>query len=320
MNLWVPSAQRPTAPAGAGVDERRPGWTARPASTGIGPHEKRTPAAGDGYGTPTVRTNDVETYYERRGSGPVVRFVHAAILDRSRWDPQVERLCDEYTTIAYDIRGHGRTGGSAREAYSIDLLADDLDALVTALGLDRPVVCGHSTGGCIAQVFAATHPDRLSGLVLADTFSPELFDRREWFQRSLLIEGTGAGGDYRKVETLRREGPGMTTDEFAEVIRAVASFHETTVDLSSIAVPTLVLYGEEVPPFVRRHAPTLGAEIPNATVREVPGAGHAANLDDPEFFTDAVRELLAQAYPADAGPAPADAGIAPGENADPGTP
>jgi len=274
---------------------------------------------------PTVRTNDVETYYERRGSGPVVLFVHAAIIDHSQWDPQVERLCDEYTTIAYDLRGHGRTGGSARGAYSIDLLADDLDALVTALGLDRPVVCGLSTGGCIAQVFAAIHPDRLSGLVLADTFSPELFDRREWFQRSLLlratipptrlvgyervekalvrlqelIEGTRAGGDYRKVEELRREGPGMTTDEFAKVIRAVASFHETTVDLSSIAVPTLVLYGEEEPLFVRRHAPTLGAEIPNATVREVPGAGHASNLDDPEFFTDAVRELLAQAYPTD---------------------
>lgn len=275
---------------------------------------------------PTVRTNDIETYYERRGDGPPLILVHGAILDHGQWAPQVDALSDDYTTIAYDVRGHGRTGGSAESTYSIDLFAADLDALITALDLERPVICGLSTGGCIAQVYAATRPDRLSGVVLADTFTPELFDRREWFQRSAMLKATvppvrfvgyervekamvwlqerfrgeAVSGDYEKIEQLRTKGPKMQTEEFAKVIRAVAGFHETEIDYSAITVPTLVLYGEHEPPFIRRHAPKLESVIPSASVLEVPDAGHASNLDNPEFFTDAVRTFLERVHRSDA--------------------
>ena len=272
---------------------------------------------------PTVRTNDVHTYYERRGTGPPIVFIHGAILDRTQWTPQVETLSGDYTTLAYDVRGHGRTGGSAEDAYSIDLFADDLGAFIAALDLERPVLCGLSMGGCIAQAYAAEHSDRLSGLVLADTFTPELFSRREWLQRSVMlratvppvrligyervekamvwlqqrISGRGVSGDYEEIERLRAEGPKMKTDEFAKVVRAVAAFHETEVDLPSITVPTLILYGEHEPSFIRRHAPKLSAEIPNTSVREVPDAGHASNLDNPDFFTRAIREFLGRERP-----------------------
>ncbi|NHN49908.1 alpha/beta fold hydrolase [Halostella sp. JP-L12] len=272
---------------------------------------------------PTVRTNDIDTYYERRGTGPPVVFAHGAVLDHSQWRPQVDALSDDYTAIAYDVRGHGRTGGSAREAYSVDLFADDLAALVDALDLDRFVLCGLSTGGCIAQAYAARHSDRLAGLVLADTFAPELLDRREWLQRVVMlraaippvrlvgyervekamvwlqerISGRGVSGDYGEIERLRAEGPKMETDEFAKVIRAVAAFHETEVDLSAVAVPTLVLRGEHEAPFLRRHAEKLRDEIPDAVLRTVPDAGHASNLDNPEFFTRTVRTFLADHFP-----------------------
>ena len=266
---------------------------------------------------PTIQTNDIETYYEYRGDGPPVVFVHGAILDHTQWTPQMDALCEEYTTIAYDVRGHGRTGGSDRASYSISLFAADLDAFITALDLDQPLLCGLSMGGCITQVYAATHADRVGGLVLADTFTPELFDRREWLQRSAMLRATvppvrlvgyervekvmvwlqeryqrGASGDYENIERLRAEGPKMTTGEFAKVIRAVATFHETEINFSAITAPTLVLYGEHEPAFIRRHAPKLGVEVPNASVREVPGAGHASNLDNPEFFTTALQEFL----------------------------
>jgi pimeloyl-ACP methyl ester carboxylesterase len=265
---------------------------------------------------PTVQTNDVETYYVQRGTGPPVVFVHGAIVDHRQWLPQLEALADDYTTVAYDVRGHGRTGGSDRPEYDIDLFAEDLDALVTALDLDTFVLCGLSMGGCIAQVYAARHPERVAGLVLADTFAPPLQSRGEWLQRSVLLRAIvplvrlvgyqrveramvwlqerlspGASGDYGNIERLREEGATMTTAEFAKVIRAVASFHETDLDLSAIRAPTLVLYGEHEPAFLRRHVPVFEAELPDATVREVPGGGHASNLDNPEFVTDALREF-----------------------------
>jgi len=81
------------------------------------------------------------------------------------------------------------------------------------------------------------------------------------------------------------------------VVRAVAAFHRTSVDLAAISVPTLVLYGEHEPPFIKRHAPIFESEIPDASMLQVPGAGHASNLDNPEFFTAALREFLADVYP-----------------------
>lgn len=275
---------------------------------------------------PTVRTNDIETYYERRGEGPPVVFVHGAIVDHSQWDPQVEALSDEYTTITYDMRGHGRTGGSARGTYSMDLFADDLDALLDALGVDAAVVCGLSMGGCIAQVYAARRPDRVAGLVLADTFSPETLSLGERLQRSVLlratipparlfgyerveramvwlqerIAGEGVSGDYERIERIRETGPKLTTDEFAKVIRAVARYHRAEVQFPAISAPTLVLYGEHETPFMRRQAAHLGTLVAGATVAAVPDGGHASNLDNPDFFTGAVRELLEAAYPRDA--------------------
>lgn len=265
---------------------------------------------------PTVETNGVETYYERRGDGPPVVFVHGAIVDHTQWAPQLDALADEYTVVAYDVRGHGRTGGSVREAYTVDVFAEDLAALIDALDLDRPAVCGLSLGGCIAMTYAARHPDGLSGLVLADTFGPVPLTLGERLQRASLRltiplarligyerveramvwlrERTDAGisGDYDRIEAIRETGPSMSTAEFAKVIRALSSFDRTSVDFASIAVPTLVLYGEHDAGFVRRQSGSLAALIPDADVLEVPDAGHASTLDEPAFVTGEIRRLL----------------------------
>jgi len=289
---------------------------------------------------PTVETTDIETYYERRGDGPPVVFVHGAVVDHTQWEPQVEALADEYTVVAYDVRGHGRTGGSEREPYSIDLFADDLAALLDALDLDRPVVCGLSMGGCIAMTFAARYPDRLSGLVLADTFGPVPLTLGERLQRQLLratipparlvgyerversmvwlqqrVSDAGVAGDYDRIEAIRARGPTMSTAEFAKVIRALATFDRTAVDLSAIDVPTLALYGEHDAGFIRRQTRGLASLIAHATLLVVPDAGHASNLDNEAFVDGAIRGHLRRVWPHHsprhgAGPGPAAASSA----------
>lgn len=275
---------------------------------------------------PTVKTGDVETYFERRGDGPPVVFVHGATMTHAQWDRQVQALSDEFTTVTYDVRGHGRTGGSPREAYSFDLFAEDLRELIVGLDLDRPVVVGHSMGGCIAQTYAARWPEELGGLVLADTFTPHLFSRREWLQRVGMLRvavpmarvlgyerveraivwlherlhGEAVSGDYGAVRRLHAEEPTMETDEFVKVVRALAGFHRADPDFAGIQVPALVLYGEHEPPFVRRHAAELEAELPDATVRVIADAGHNSPLDEPAAFTGALRAFLAEVHPAEA--------------------
>jgi len=265
---------------------------------------------------PTVQTNDIETHYERRGNGPPVVFVHGAMVDHTQWQPQFDALAEAYTVVAYDVRGHGHTGGSDRERYSVDLFADDLAALVDALELDRPVVCGLSLGGCIAQAFAERYPEKLSGLVLADTFGPAPLSVGEHIQRQALratvplarlvgfqrVEramvwaqerrSPGVSGDYANIERIRATGPTMETAEFAKVVRALVNYAEVPVGYRAIAAPTLILYGDDETAWIRRHAAHMGRWIRDSTVREVPDAGHASNLDNPAFVTDALGTFL----------------------------
>ncbi|WP_458187787.1 alpha/beta fold hydrolase [Haladaptatus sp. NG-WS-4] len=268
---------------------------------------------------PTVQTNDIETYYKRRGEGPPVVFVHAAIVDHSMWNPQVDTLSDDYTTVTYDVRGHGRTGGSSEPEYTVERYVEDLHGLVTALNLARPVLCGLSLGGLVAKTYAARYPDQVAGVVLADTFTPNILTRGEWFLRRVALNSLippvrlvgyervekanvwlterffrGSSGDYEKVERIRGTGPKMSTDEFAKVIRSMTRFHDMSVDLSAITAPTLVLYGENELPFIKCHAAELGAHVPNVQIDEVPNAGHASNLDNPDYFSTAIRTFLAR--------------------------
>ncbi|WP_158059081.1 alpha/beta fold hydrolase [Halorussus halophilus] len=269
---------------------------------------------------PTVQTDDIETYYERRGSGPPIVFVHGMAMSTTMWGPQMDALSDAYTTIAYDVRGHGRTGGSDVNPYSIDLFAADLDALLDALGLDRVLVCGLSMGGAVAQAFAASHPERVAGLVLADTFAtgPQPLTGRlamanlrflarldrlinyETLNRWQLWVGNrlfpGIAGDQVTVQRLMENAPTIPHEEFVKIADATARFPKSEVELSAVTAPTLVLHGEHVPSAVADSAERLADQLSNAevTVRVVPGGGHASNLDNPEFFTTALRELLAR--------------------------
>ncbi|WP_440990193.1 alpha/beta fold hydrolase [Haloarchaeobius baliensis] len=273
---------------------------------------------------PTVQTDDIETYYVRQGDGPPVVFVHGLLMSTSMWQPQVDALADSFTTIAYDVRGHGRTGGSARSSYAIELFAADLAGLFDALDIERAVVCGLSMGGAIAQSFAAANPDRVAGLVLADTFPAgplpltgrlamanirflarldRLVDYRTLNRWQLRVGDRllpGVAGDGETVQRLVEEAPQISHDEFVKVADATAGFQHERVDLSTVTAPTLVLHGEHLPTANEETTDRLLAQLEHSetAVHVVPDSGHASNIDNPEFFTARLREFLSETvYP-----------------------
>ena len=96
---------------------------------------------------PTVQTNDIQTYYEQRGAGPPLVFIHGAVIDdHTSWIQQLDNFSDGYTTLAYDVRGHGRTSWSGRTSYSISLLADDFETFISEVGIEQPILCGFTMG------------------------------------------------------------------------------------------------------------------------------------------------------------------------------
>lgn len=301
-------------------DDRRP-------SSDDGRTEGRRDEDAAGRESGTVRTNDVETYYVRRGDGPPILFVHGMAMSTAQWEPQMEALSGEYTTVAYDVRGHGRTGGSDVDSYSMELYAADLDELLTALDVEKPVVCGLSMGGCIAQAYAASFPENVAGLVLSDTFTAAplplkgrlvfanlrvlgRLDRviryttlnriQTWIGQRLA---PGIAGDGVTVQRLMEEAPTIPHAEFVKIAESVANFPKSDFDASRIDAPTLITYGENVPAVLRDVHTRLADQLSNAAVEVavVPDAGHASNVDNPAFFSATIREFLARITPPDRG-------------------
>jgi pimeloyl-ACP methyl ester carboxylesterase len=106
--------------------------------------------------------------YREAGSGPVAIFVHGVLLNGHLWDRLIERLTDTRRCIAIDILAHGATRTATDQDLSFDAQASMLAAFCQAMNFDRVDVVANDSGGGIAQIFAARHPERIRSLVLTD--------------------------------------------------------------------------------------------------------------------------------------------------------
>ena len=127
--------------------------------TSLHPVDKRIPAA-DGLSLHMV---------EWTSAGVPLLFVHGYGNDAHIWDDIVPDLAPHYAVHALDWRGHGDSDWHPEGAYDWDDHVRDLDAVVTHMGWERFVLCGHSLGGRVSTLFAGIHPEKLAGLVIVDT-------------------------------------------------------------------------------------------------------------------------------------------------------
>jgi pimeloyl-ACP methyl ester carboxylesterase len=246
------------------------------------------------------------------GAGTPLVLLHAFPLDGRMWAPQVEALAGTYQVIVPDLRGFGAARDQAVEEAGMDLLADDVARLLDDRGLDRVVLGGLSLGGYVALAFMRRHADRVSGLVLLDTKATadgdQARDDRLQMAERVLAEGNGfvAEAMLPKLlgETTREHRPEVvdkvgslvreqTPEAIAGAQRGMAARSATTDLLASIAVPTLVVTGEEdtlTGPEVGRD---LAAGIPGARFLLVEEAGHLVNLEQPEIVNEALLDFLA---------------------------
>jgi pimeloyl-ACP methyl ester carboxylesterase len=108
---------------------------------------------------------DLAVVDQGKGGLPVV-FVHSFAGNSSHWDAQLDHLKERRRAIAFDLRAHGESVPSVRGDYAVRSFAEDIGAVVDALGLERFVLVGHSLGGAAGIAYAGAHPDRVAGLLL----------------------------------------------------------------------------------------------------------------------------------------------------------
>jgi pimeloyl-ACP methyl ester carboxylesterase len=254
-----------------------------------------------------VRANGLEIAYTRAGEGPPLVFVHGAADDGRVWQPQLAALSDEFTVVAWDEPGAGRSSDVPAD-FTLADYADCLSALIEAVALAPAHVAGSSWGGTVVQELYRRRPDLVATLILVDTYAgwkgslpeAEVNTRVEGVRQMPAARAKECGPPFPGL--FAGDPPAEFVpllDEMAADVRPqslrVQLFLMAETDqrdlLPRIAVPTLLIWGEldtRSPVSVARE---FEQAIPNAKLVLIPDAGHVSNLEQPERFNEAVREF-----------------------------
>jgi aminoacrylate hydrolase len=260
--------------------------------------------------------NGIHTHYEIHGRGPALVLVSGLGGAGAYWAPQLAALSKTFAVVTYDQRGAGKSD-HPDEPYSISTLANDLQALIEALQLEKPVLIGHSTGGAIGQVLAAREPELLAGMVLYASWSKSdahfnwcFRMRRALLEASSLEEYVHGSALFlyppdhirANAETL---SPGLLASvaNFPArevVLRRIDAImaHDASAQLSRIRIPTLVVCAQDdvlTPPYQSR---LLAEAILDSELKVVARGGHSFSETETETFNRIVLDFLARISPA----------------------
>lgn len=253
----------------------------------------------------------VELYSRDTGTGPPVVLLHAFPLSSAMWLAQREALSSAYRVITPDLRGFG---GSplGHDAPSLDVVADDVAALLDAKGVQRAVVGGLSMGGYVLMALLRRHPERVSGVVLADTKASADGEEAREDRERIASAALGEQGSEVLVaevlpalvgETTMRERPlvfgrvkafvqSAPPAGAAWAQRAMAARPDSLGTLREVAVPALVVVGEQDALASVEDAQAMVEALPDARLVRIPDTGHLSAVETPEAFTAAVRQFL----------------------------
>jgi pimeloyl-ACP methyl ester carboxylesterase len=253
------------------------------------------------------------------GAGSPVMLLHGLACGKRMWFHQIRALRNRFRVIAYDQRGHGQTDAPAAATdYSAAHLARDLVGVLDALKIERTAIVGFSLGGGPALALAASKPERVSRLVLADVGAgaddPVKIESmaRQWgaliaqskldelvceMLRSELFKVYARRNARRRnhMAALIRATPidGLRFT-LSQVLAKRKSLFRLTEPMKSARMPTLVLVGEH--DYVCSKAARLLAQtIPNASLKIIKGSGHMSPLEQPAAFSVALLDFLSEA-------------------------
>ena len=264
--------------------------------------------------------NGLTLHADRSGHGPALLLLHGFTGSSATWDSLRPALEPHFSVIAVDLPGHGRSGAPADDTrYALHHLADDLAALLDAVGVDRAAVLGYSMGGRAALHFAIAHPERVSALILesatpgiesahdrgaridSDFALADMIERdgvesfvHFWERLPIWSSQAALPGDVRQTVHERRLANGPTG--LANSLRGAGAGARPSVarQLESLPMPTLLMAGALDPKFVEL-ARVMHEFIPDARTEIVSGAGHTVHLERPTEFIAIVNEFLVSA-------------------------
>jgi pimeloyl-ACP methyl ester carboxylesterase len=261
---------------------------------------------------PFARNGTVKLHWESFGEGPAVLLVAGQGTTVDGWWATIPVLARSFRVIAFDNRDTGRSS-RVPWPYSVAQMAHDAVVVLNAAGEQRAHVYGISLGGLVAQEVALQHPDRVQALVLGASSAGGFaaYWSSSFAQTFLVRAGTmgpeeaqWAAVPYAYADKTRRLHPERIVADIAHRVSslpeplaylhqaAAVATHDAYERLNQMAVPTLVVHGEQdvfVPPA---NALVLAERIPGARLQLWPDAGHVYTIDEPQADWEIARFLL----------------------------
>ena len=234
--------------------------------------------------------------------GELLLFIHGAGSNGNTWHRQLTAFGESHSPLAFDFPGHGRSGGT-EGLKTVEAYRDCLGAFVDALGLRPCVLVGRSMGGAIALAYALAHPQRVRGVVLVataarfdlpqarlDTWKNVMLGRA---QQPFSTEAFSPKSDFAVMREAWMEQ--VKTDPRVRYYDFVAcNAFDSTAQLGSIGVPTLIIAGADDSFTPPQRSEVLEHGIPGARLVVIDDAGHTVPAEKPAEFNAAVSEFLAQ--------------------------
>jgi len=258
----------------------------------------------------TIERDGTTIYYEVTGSGPPVVLMHSFLCSGEMWGPQIDPLSAQYKVVNIDMRGHGKSG-HAETPFDLHDLVEDVVAVLDREGVDRACWAGLSIGGMIALRAALTAPHRVGALALLDTHAGS-----ESFVNTLKSSVTAPAARLFGMTPVvaviipmffcshtRKNDPALVAQWKAKIralhvpsvlnaLHALRHRESLVARLGEIGVPALVIVGDQdtaLPPAFSRE---IAAAMPDASLVEVPDAGHLTTLEQPDAVNEAMLEFL----------------------------
>lgn len=283
----------------------------------------------DGLRADRIVLHGNEVSFLRAGEGPPLLLLHGIAGSYETWAPLIPALSEDFTVIAPDMLGHGKSA-KPRGDYSLGAYAAGVRDLMLALGFDSATVVGHSLGGGVAMQFAyqfPTHTDRL-GLVS----SGGLGDEVNVFLRAATLPGsefvlplitkawvTGTGRTLAGWLGAIGLTPGADVSEVARGYASLADPEARAAFLCTArsvidhrgqrvsardrlyladAIPTIIVWGERDRIIPVSHAHRASEEMPGSELKVFDDAGHFPHLDRPLPFTRGLTKFIKGTKPA----------------------
>ena len=253
----------------------------------------------------------------RPGLVPAIAL-HGFALNAHSWDEVAPALSRRLRVLAFDQRGHGLSDRAPEMAgYSRDHMVADIEGIVVALGLERPVLIGHSMGGMNALTYAGRHPDDVRALILVDVGPEVSVDGADDVLRFVAgpyeLESLDAWVDHthqyypwrskeriraRLEVSLRKTPEGKLAKQYDERFRQAdfGGVQRSRDDLWALArairCPTLLVHGGSSRVLTREMAEAFASRVDKLRLVTIPGAGHSVAGDKPEEFLRATTSFL----------------------------